>query len=862
MTRLRFLVALAWRETRSSRRRLLLFASAISVGVAALVAIGSFTANLQTALRRETRSLLGADLAWSSSRPFAPEVEAVLDSVASQDIGVVRRTTFSSVGYVRRIEERSRLVEVRAVGRGFPFYGEVETSPRGVWQALDTGRVAIVDTALLVALDAHIGDTLELGRARFRIAGTVSEVPGHMMGGVNAFGAQAYIPERYVEDTGLIVFGSRVSYQALFRFPTINQAVAFERRHSRLLASQRVRSYTADEAESDVTESLEQMSSFLQFVSLIALLLGGIGVASGIGAFLAGKIETIAVLRCLGATRPLVFAIYLAQAVALGVVAAGAGAVLGVMVQLLLPRLLRDLLPVTVTVTLEPGVILSGIAIGAAVSVLFALRPLLEVRLISPLEAIRRDYEAAPRRPRDPLRLAAAGALLIGVFLIAVGRHDNPRIGLGYAGAIVASVAALSVAARLAIWLARRLTTGSVRTQWPYVVRQGIANLHRPRNQTRAVVTSLGFGVSLLAALYLIQANFLRQILRATEESASRPNIVFVDIQRDQIAAVQARVESTSHRMMQAVPMVPMRIQAINGRDAAQLLRDTSARRPERWTVRREYRSTWRDTLVPTERLVQGEWWTGDGSAQTATRAGATVYPVSLSTDVAGDLRVTLGDTIVWNVQGLHITTRVASLREVDWASFQPNFFAVFPAAALAAAPSTWVLLVRIEDARERALLQRRLAEEYPNVIAFDVAVITRTVERIFSRIAIAVRFMAGLSLTTGALVLLGAVAAGRLQRIREGALLKALGATRSKLSRILLSEYVALGVLASVVGIGLATITGWAFTKWVMEMPFSLPAAPLLAVFAAVVLLVTAVGLTASREVFRRTAMEVLREV
>ncbi|HWO87675.1 MAG TPA: FtsX-like permease family protein [Gemmatimonadales bacterium] len=862
MTRLRFLVAMAWRETRASRRRLLLFASAISLGVAALVAIGSFTANLQTALRRETRTLLGADLAWSSARPFSDAVEAVLDSARAAGIGVVRRTLFSSVGYVRRIEGRSRLVEVRAVGPEFPFYGEVVTSPAGLWDALDTGRVAIVDTALLVALDAEIGDTLELGRGRFRIAATVSDVPGHMMGGINAFGAQAYIPERFVGETGLIVFGSRVSYQALFRFPGANEAARFERSHTRLLDSERLRSYTTDDAESDITESLEQMSQFLQFVSLIALLLGGIGVASGVGAFLAGKLETIAVLRCLGARRALVFAIYLTQAVALGVVAAVAGAAAGVLVQLMLPRLLSDLLPVTVQVSLEPEVILSGIGIGAVVAVLFALRPLLEVRLVSPLEAIRKDYEAAPRRPRDPLRLVAGGLLLIGVFAITMGRHDDPKIGLGYAGAIIGSVVALTAAARIAIWIARRLTSGRVRARWPYVVRQGIANLHRPRNQTRAVVTSLGFGVSLLAALYLIQANFLRQILRATTESASRPNIVFVDIQRDQVADVLSRAESTAHGAMQVVPMVPMRIHSVNGRDVPTLLRDTTGRRPLRWTVRREYRSTWRDTLVPTERLVQGAWWEGDGSAEAVTSGGTRVYPVSLSTDVATDLKVTLGDTIVWNVQGLHVATRITSLREVDWASFQPNFFAVFPTAALASAPTTWVLLMRIEDARERALLQRRLAEAHPNVIAFDVAVIARTIDRIFSRIAIAVRFMAALSLTTGALVLLGAVAAGRLQRIREGALLKALGATRRKLSRILLSEYVALGVLASVVGIGLATATAWAFTKFVMEMPFSLPAGPLLAVFASVVVLVAVVGLTASREVFRRTAMEVLRDM
>jgi putative ABC transport system permease protein len=206
---------MAWRESRASRRRLLLFAAAISVGVAALVAISSFTANLETAVRREARALLGADLVLGSSRAFTAPLEAMLDSAVEAGIPVARRTTFSSMAYVRRIEQLSRLAEVRAVGPGFPFYGEVVTHPAGRWSALDTGRVAVVDTSLLIGLGASLGDSLVLGERAFAIVATVGEVPGRYSGGVNAFGSQVYIPIRYVRETGLIVFGSRVRYQAL-----------------------------------------------------------------------------------------------------------------------------------------------------------------------------------------------------------------------------------------------------------------------------------------------------------------------------------------------------------------------------------------------------------------------------------------------------------------------------------------------------------------------------------------------------------------------------------------------------------------------------------------------------------------------
>ena len=859
MRRLRFLFAMAWRESRASRRRLLLFASAISIGVAALVAISSFTANLETAVRKESRALLGGDLVLSSTRPFTAPLVAILDSAQRAGIGVTWKTTFSSMAWVRRVEERSRLADVRAVGRGFPFYGDVVTSPAGRWAELDTGRVAIVDTSLLIGLGAHIGDSLVLGNSAFAIVATVGDVPGRFSGEVSAFGSQVYIPERYVRETGLIVFGSRVRYQALLRFDTPRLAQRFDARHTRVLRQERVRSETAQETEENLTSALTNLETFLQFVGLIALLLGGIGVASGITAFLAGKQETIAVLRCLGAQRPLVFAIYLAQAVALGVVAAAAGVVLGVAVQLVLPHLLSSVLPLDVNVRLEPVVLLAGLGIGVGTAVLFAMRPLLEVRLVSPLQAIRHLYEGDAPLPRDPYRLLATGALLAGILALSMARNDEPKVGLAFAGAIVASVVVLTLAARLAVMLARRLGRSGALRRAPYVLRQGLANLHRPRNQSRAVVTALGFGVGLLATLYLVQANLLRQVLKATAENRSRPNLVFIDIQRDQIQGFEQTVHASGPR--ETVPVVPMRISAVNGRTADQLLADTGQGRPQSWVLRREYRSTWRDTLVGTEKLVRGRWWRGRGEA-VPDSAGTPVFPVSLSTEVTQDLHVVIGDRITWEIQGRKVETRLVAVREVDWARFEPNFFTVFPSAALADGPASFVVLLRLDDAARRAVLQRAVAERFPNVIAFDIAIVQRTVQRIFNRVAVAIRFMAVFSLAIGTLVLLGAVAAGRHHRIREGALLKTLGATRRQLTRILLTEYVALGLLAALVGIGLASAGAWAFTKWVLGLPFVVPALPLGAVLLGTALLVALVGITASRDVFRRTAIEVLRDV
>jgi len=853
VTRARAVLRLSWRESRASRRRLLLFGSAISIGVATLVAIRSFTANVEDAVHRQSRELLGADYVLRSSRPFTPPIERLLDSLAGHGARVARRTSLTSMAFLRE-REGTRLVDVQAVSGGFPFYGLVHTSPPGRWTALDTGHVAIVDTALLVQLGARVGDTLELGSRSFAIAGVASDVPGRLGGSFEGFIPQVYIPAADVAGTGLVVFGSRVTFQALLQLDGERTARRIDGSHKKLFTQERVGTRTAGDAESNLTDALHQLSTFLQFVGLIALLLGGIGVASGIGAFVAGKLDTIAVLRCLGASRPLVFGVYLAQAAALGLLAAAAGSALGVVVQLLLPGLLRSVLPLDVTVRLEAPAILAGLGIGVAVALLFALRPLLEVRLVSPLQALRRPFEGErPGTPRDPLQLAALGALAVGVFALAMNQADRPRVGLGFAVAIALMIGILSLAARLAAWSARRVSRlGAAGARWPYVVRQGVANLHRPRNQTRTVVVALGFGVALLATLYIVQANLLGQVRFTTLATAGRPNLVFLDVQPDQEAGVASLITTSGYPLLQQVPIVPTRIAAINGRTTADLMRDPRERRVP-WALRREYRSTYRDSATASERLVRGAWWHGRGPGPP--------YPVSLTTDIAQDLRVRIGDRIDWTVQGVTVPTTVVALREVEWARFEPNFFAVFSGAALASAPHSTVSLTRVENASARARLQRAVSQRYPNITSIDVALVEATVERLLRRVSLAIRFMAAFSLATGALVLLGAVAAGRLERIREGALLKTLGATRRQLSSILLAEYVALGLLAGLVGVGLSIGGGWAMMRYVFDLPFTLPAAPLAVVLAVTACLVALVGVTASGEVFRKTAMEVLRE-
>jgi putative ABC transport system permease protein len=867
----RYLAALAWRESRFARRRLFLFLSSISLGVAALVATQSFAASMAAGVRDQARVLMGADLALSSTRAFGPRARALLDSLGRAGNAVSRTTSFASMATLQRTGA-TRLAQVRAVEGGWPFYGTIETEPAGRWGELRRGRVLLADPALLVALGARVGDSVRIGEAAFRVAGTLRKVPGET-GISTSFAPRVYIPAAALPATGLLGTGSRVEYEAHLRLADPAAAAAVDRQYQGRLRPERVAVRTAEGQQRRLSDALGRLGRYLGLIGTFALLLGGIGVASAMGAYMAEKRDSIATLRCLGATAPQVLAIYLLQAAAMGVVGSLLGAGLGLAVQWVLPRLLEDFLPVDVAIRASPAAVLTGVGVGVWVATVFALLPLLAVRRISPLETLRRRVATEPEPAgRDAWGWGARGLLAASVVLLVVLQAGEWRMGLQFAGGIAATLLGLGLAAWAAVRGVRRLRAGGL----PYPVRQGISNLYRPGNQTRTVVLALGFGVFLLAVLYLVQDNLLRPLRVGSAES--RASLVFFDVQEDQEAGVRRALEGGGIRVLQRAPIVPMRVAAINGVPVSRIAppddgegpegpgedgereggREGEGRGgPEGWAVRREYRSTYRDSVVGSEKLVEGSFW----RAGEARRPGEPA-PVSLEKGIAEDLRVGVGDLVTWDVQGVQVPTRVTSLREVDWARLEPNFFAVFPADALAGAPQTWVVMASAPDAAARARAQRDVVRAYPNVASVDLTEVQAALDDVLGRISLVIRFLAGFSIATGFVVLLGAVSVSRLQRIRESVLLRTLGATRGQIGSILLTEYALLGLLAGVVGTGLAVVGGWALGKYVFEMDsFAVPAGGLLGLMVGMALLATVTGWWGSRETFRRTPLEALRD-
>jgi putative ABC transport system permease protein len=853
-----FWLRLALREARASGRRLGVYMGAITLGVAALVAINSFRAQVVDSVDAESRALLGADLRLDSNSTFSDSVVAVLDSAAAAGVPVSRVTTALTVALAATGEPR--LVQLRAVTGGYPFYGVMTSDPAGEWARIGEGMGALLEASLFEQFGASIGDSIRLGMAWFEVRGSLTALPPSISFRT-ALAPRIYIAAEHLAATELLQFGSLARHEAYLYIPNDAELQRFVDRNRETFRAGSVGIDTAAEQAENLASALEALGRFLGLVGLSALLLGGLGVASAVNVFVKDKRRTVAMLRCLGATQRTAFSAYLLQATMLGVLGAGLGAVLGVIIQALLPRFVGDLLPIDVPFAIQWSVVLLGLGIGALVAATFALLPLLAVRGISPLRALRHDVDDDTRR-FDPWRALAFLLILACVVAVAIWQARIWQVGLAYAGALLAGSLVLWLCSRALIALTRRMArsgfaaaragaAGTARRR-VFATRQGIANLHRPRNQTTAVTMALGFGVFLVATLWVVQANLLGWL--RGDGSAMPPNLVFFDIQQDQRDEVAALLQPLADAPPQLVPIVPARVAAINGEETSALLARGRTPRIEPWALRREYRHTYRSHTTSGEALVEGTWFDRDTATYDLPR-------VSAEQDVARSLGIGIGDTVTWDVAGIRLATIITSIRTVDWARFETNFFFVFEPGALDAAPQTLVSLVSVGSDTARVAAQRAVVERFPNISVVDLGTVQRMLRRIIDRVVYAIRFMAAFSIGAGALVLFGAIAASRFQRVRESALLRALGATRAQVRTMMLVEYAALGALSAMIGVLLAATAGFLLTRFIFRLPFTLPWLSLLGITVGVTALAAILGMLNSREALRSTPLVALRE-
>ncbi|MDP3071534.1 MAG: ABC transporter permease [Opitutaceae bacterium] len=867
-----FILKMAWRDSRASRRRLVLFSFSVVLGIAALVAIGSLGANLERAIDDQAKGLLGADLVLSGRAPLSDAAQRQVAAVGGERAAEI---SFSSMMSFPAAKDLTRLVNVRAVEGRFPFYGDFVTVPADAPARLRAGgNVVIVEETLLRQFDTPVGGTVRLGATTFTVVGALQKYPGESSALSATIAPRALIPQAALAATGLAERNVLIRHRTMLRLPAGTEPWLVERELRAALRGEGVGFETVAERRRNLGRALENVENFLGLVGFIALFLGAIGVASAIHVYVRQKIATVAVLRCLGASARQSFAVYLVQGLAIGLIGAALGALLGLGVAFAMPRLLADVLPFQVDFFVSWPAVARGMGAGLVISLLFTLLPLLAVRRVSPLVALR-SAAADEGSGRDPWRIAIGVFIAVAVAGFAIWQTGKVRDGLGFAAVLAAGFGILALVAKFTAWAARRwLPRG-----WPYVVRQGIANLHRPNNRTVLLLLSLGLGTFLILTLLLTRSTLLKEI--EFSGGGGRPNLLLFDIQDDQVEGLVQTLTAAGAPLLVQAPIVTMKIATVKGRPVEELIRRTRAAGEGRdaekgrrgdtvketdakkgpagdrlpgWTLRREYRSTYRAALTNTERLVSGKF-TGEVAP------GEAVIPISIEEGLFKEMGLALGDEMEWDVQGVLLRTRIGSVRAVEWRRLEPNFFVVFPLGVLEPAPKFHVAAVRADDSAHSARVQRAVVAAYPNVTAIDLALVLETVDGIFSKVALVIGLMSAFTVVTGLIVLAGAVLTGRFQRLRETVLLRTLGATRRQLLQIQVVEYAILGALAAVVGGGLALAGNALLAHFVFRITPAVPGLLLAASIVAVSLVTVLTGLLTSRGVTNHPPLEVLRQ-
>ncbi len=844
-------LALGWREARGSAGRLLFFTTCLAVGVAAVVAVAALSAAVERGIQAQARELLAADFEVTSRRPIAAPAAAAVEALGGRWTEVLELPSMVSVARAPggpTAAGTSLLAELKAVGAGYPFYGRLVTDPEGAAGELLGPEQVLVGPELLTRLDLAVGDSLRVGEATFVIAGTVIAEPDRLQVSF-ALGPRVLLSLDGLARSGLAGVGSRVSYRllaALAEGATDEEVARAARQVQASVPDPAVVTVeTYAEAQPNLRRGLGRVAQFLGLVALLSLLVGGIGVAQAVRAWLASRLDEIAVLRALGMRPGEALTLYLAQTVALALVGSAVGALLGSALAAAAPTFVAGFLPaVRLEVGWQPAAVLRGLGLGLGVAVLFALRPLLGVMRVPPVRVLRRDAEPLPER-RGVAALLSTG-LIAGIATIAAMQAGSVLRGLQFAAGLVVAAVVLAGGARWAMWWVGR----SSRKSRTLAVRHGLAALARPGAGTLGAVVALGLGVMTVLGMYLLQDRLTAQL--DADLPADAPTVFLVDIQTEQWPGVRRALEEAGAERLDAVEVVMARLREVAGVPVSELVasagRDRNGSRDRRWVLTREQRLTSLATLPGDNVVVEGALWSDPDRAE-----------VSVELDFASDLGVGVGDSLLLDVQGVPLELVVTSLRTVDWGSFSINFFLVVEPGVLDGAPGFRIAAARLPPSAEGPL-QDRLAATYPNVTVLRLREVLEKVVAVLEYLGLGVRLLGGFTVLAGIAILGGAVAAGSVRRGREAALLKTLGMTRAQIAMVFSVEYGLVGMVAGVIGTAGGVVLAWAVTRFGLEAPWAWSPGAMVAAVVGTVLLSVGAGLLSSLRALAVSPMVVIR--
>jgi putative ABC transport system permease protein len=843
----KFVLAMAIRETRAAWKRLLFFFVCVAIGVASIVALRSVLQSVRRVLATEARTLIAADLLVTSNRPWTAVVLETLRQRLGEGLVTERVESVETTTMVRPADPRStaaKTVELRGVGPGFPLYGEMVLGDGQTYtHALLRERGALVRPELLTQLGVRVGDRIVIGRHEFTIRGVVHAEPGRRMGAFT-LGPRVFIDHADLMNAELLTFGSRAQYQLLLRAPQAD----IDDLRDRLRADLRgqfvnVRSYRS--TEENIGEDLVRAENYLSLVGLVIVVLGGIAVSSVAQVFVQQKIRSIAILKCLGAGSRQVLAVYLLQVMALGL----AGSLLGVLIAAAVIEavptdgMLIGTSSMNITYGLTMAAVLQGVGIGLLVSLLFAIVPLLEIRHVKPSLLLRREASKVPGR--DWLRIGVAAGVSAALVALASWQAASFEVGLSVSAGFVALAVVLHFAGRGLIALMTPLSRSSF-----FPLRQASLRLTRPGNQTRVILLAVGLGSFFIIGVQALQRNLLQEF--SLDVRTDGADMFLIDIQADQLVGVRSILDRYALTdSVRLIPVLRARVTAVKGA-VTQL--DTYEDVRGRGSLAREYTITYRHHLQPNETILRGRFWSGS--------ARPSAPEVSIEESIHERFGIDLGDTVRFDVLGRVISATVTSIRTVDWRdSRNGGFMFVFSPGVFEEAPHMHVAFFRgPESVIRRAELQHQMASGFPNVSVIDLREILTAVERVLSNVTLAVSVVGGLVLLSGCLILVGAVAMTKFQRVYEAAIFKTLGATTRMLAGMLVLEYGLLGLVAGTVGSLGAIALSWGVSRYVLEITWR-PAFPInLAGIVLASLLVAIIGAGASLDVLRRKPLGTLR--
>ena len=837
----RWMWRLAWNDARKNLPRLIWFISSIVIGIAALVAIHSFNYNLRKDIDNQAKALLGADLVLYSDNNFLGEDYGFLDSLQQEQASDAR---FSSMVTFPHNGE-SRIAQVVAVEGDYPFYGEMLTVPS---TALDSFRVrgeALLDDNMAFEYEVSTGDTLQIGKLKLKVAGIVTKIPGNVKI-AGTFAPSVYIPLDSLAATNLLGKGSRISYRKYFKNTDTSSAEDLLGKLRSVINKNGLGYETVAYRKESLGSGFENLNRFFNLLGFMALILGSAGVASSVHIYSKEKIKTVAILRCLGASGSAGFKVFFLQIAILGFLGSLLGAIGGHYIQLLIPLVLEDFLPVALEFKVSWLALTEGVLIGFIITMLFAWLPLVSIRFIPPLAVLRNNVESIAGKGQAKVKVIFLIILFSWIF--ALIQTGDVKIGSYFYLSFLLSIGLFGLVGFIIVTAIRRF--------FPYkahfIFRQSLANLFRPNNQTIILMLVIGLGAFLISTISIVQNGILQQIGKISDETKS--NMVLYDVQPDQKEEVVEMVDNFGLTKNKEVPIVLLRLHKVNGQSISELKsEDTEADIPD-WLLYMEHLATYREELIDSETIVKG-------TLLDSVRSKNDTVFISVTETIAEQLKLELGDEVIFNVQGLAIQTFIGSIRKVEWQQLHTNFAFLFPVGVLEETPHFYALLLHAPSTFINARFKQRLAEKAPNISTVDLSLMLRTLDEVMNKVAFALKFMAMFCIVTGLMVLAGSVVNSKFMKIRENTLLRTIGALQKQLVSIAILEYAYLGFFAGISGILLSLLASWALTIYFLDLVF-IPVVPeLLIILGTIICLTVLVGSLNLREILKRSPLEVLRK-